>query len=46
MHTYNFPLHFVAKVKVIKEVKICIVQRFHVKMFLFVVKHDANVILF
>ena len=45
-YTYKLPLHFVAKVKVKEVVKICKVKGFHVKLFLFVVKYDANVILF
>ena len=32
MHTYNFPLHFGAKVKVIKEKEKCCVQSFHLKI--------------
>lgn len=28
-YTYKLPLHFVAKVKVIKEEKVCCVQCFH-----------------
>ena len=48
MYTYNFPLHFIAKVKVKEEKEeICSVQCCHnFKLFLFIVKHDANVILF
>ena len=46
-YTYTFPLHFIAKVKVKKEKEeICCVQCFHVKILLFRLKYDANVMNF